>query len=38
MVLPTLDLKEIAAIQPLNDSVASIFYLDEEESIRMSRR
>ena len=38
MVLPTLDIKEIATIQPLNDSVSSIFYLDEEESIRMSKR
>ena len=27
-LMPTLDLGEIANIQPLNDSVASIFYLD----------
>lgn len=28
-MLPTLDLEEIAKIQPLTDSVAAIFYLDE---------
>lgn len=27
-MLPTLNLEEIAKIQPLTDSVASIFYLD----------
>ena len=28
MLVPTLDLEEIAKIQPLTDSTASIFYLD----------